>query len=97
LMMLSNLGELNKNNAQVLLEMNMFSQDEKKPVVGFDNKSNNLILWNHQPIVQADRYTVYQQLELLSQYYEQITSLANNIESKSIDKESHFYPTTFRV
>ncbi|MEZ9955435.1 CesT family type III secretion system chaperone, partial [Vibrio splendidus] len=58
LMMLSNLGELNKNNAQVLLEMNMFSQDEKKPVVGFDNKSNNLILWNHQPIVQADRYTV---------------------------------------
>lgn len=97
LLMFSNLGELTSDNAKPLLEIGMFSQEEKKPVVGFDSNSNNVILWNHQSLVQADRHSLYQQLELLSQYYDQVQSALQELAEPETKEKSNFSPAAFRV
>ncbi|MDC5821489.1 CesT family type III secretion system chaperone [Vibrio europaeus] len=101
LLMFSNLGDLTSDNAKPLLEIGMFSQEEKKPVVGFDSNSNNVILWNHQSLIQADRHSLYQQLDLLSQYYDQVQSDLQNTNSLLVEPEanekSNFSPAAFRV
>ncbi|HGO5303942.1 CesT family type III secretion system chaperone [Vibrio harveyi] len=84
----SNLGKLNTNNYQAFLEISMLSQDEKKPIVGFDNKSNNnIIIWNYQYLLQVERHSLYEQLELLSQYYDQLASVEETVETTISDSE----------
>lgn len=97
LLMFSNLGVLTSGNVKPLLEIGMFSQEEKKPVVGFDNHSDCVILWNHQPLIQADRHSLYQQLELLSQYYEQVQKDLKVLAEPETKIKSNFSPAEFRV
>ncbi|GEM77692.1 CesT family type III secretion system chaperone [Vibrio sagamiensis] len=78
LLMFSSLDQITPQNFHILLEVSIFSQEEKKPIVGFDSEKDAFVLWNHQPIVQADCHTLYQQLELLSQYYDYIQEKLND-------------------
>ncbi|AUI86147.1 Tir chaperone family protein [Vibrio azureus] len=101
LLMFSRLSEITQENAQIFLEVSMFSQEEKKPMVGLDSESNLAILWNQQPLVQAERHTLYQQLELLSQYYDQIQSKLALSRPENSDvqdiKPGNFNPNLFLV
>lgn len=86
LVMFSLIDFLENENALSFLEMNVFSQQEQKPVIGFDKDWGGFILWNHQPLFQADATTLYNQLDLLSSHYD-IVLEANNPENRTAEDD----------
>ena len=73
LLMFSSVGTYQNVDLKVALEMAMFCQDEAHPVVGYDDRSDNVFIWSQQSMDKADKETLYHQMELLSKYYDDIT------------------------
>ena len=72
LLMFSSLGTLEENSSVNLLNMSMFNQEPKAPVIGYDQENNHVILWSRQSLNEVNRENSYQQLELITQFYDAI-------------------------
>lgn len=83
LLMFSSIGNYQSVNFKPALEMSMFCQDEAHPMVGYDDRSDNVFIWSQQPMDKADKETLYHQMELLSKYYDDLTKSNNHETTKT--------------
>ncbi|PNQ53883.1 CesT family type III secretion system chaperone [Vibrio sagamiensis] len=98
LLMFSNINNLNMDKAQNFLEMNIFSQEEQKPVIGIDKDTGEFILWNQQPLVQAEGDSLYHQLDILSSHYDLLVESNEPSNSPTNDENSlYFDPLALKV
>lgn len=72
ILMFSSLGPIEKNDMEQLLSIGMFNKEANTPVIGYDKEHDHVILWNRQSLNESNRENTYQQLELLTQYYDSI-------------------------
>ncbi|NRD71764.1 CesT family type III secretion system chaperone [Shewanella sp. VB17] len=95
LLMFSDIGLLDNFNLTALLKLNMFSQLVCKPVVGFDEHSNNAVVWSRQKLMQCDSNNAYQQLDSLSQVIDVAIESVHKMALNTVI--SNFDPKHFRV
>lgn len=57
-----------------LLQLNLFDNNCLKPIISQDAHSHDWVLWSRQPFDNATDDSVYEQLELLSDFADQLVS-----------------------
>ena len=85
LLMFSSVGTYQNVDLKTALEMAMFCQDESHPVVGYDERSDNVFIWSQQPMDKADKQTLYHQMELLSKYYDDMAGSLTSDDTTTKD------------
>lgn len=83
LLMFSSLGSLEENSNVNLLSMSMFNQEPKSPVIGYDEENDHVILWSRQSLNDVNRENSYQQLELMTQFYDAIEMEKSEVSQQS--------------
>lgn len=83
LLMFSSLGPLENYNELVLLNSSMFNQEVKSPVIGYDKEHDHVILWSRQSLNEVNRENAYQQLEILTQFYDVIVKENESLPNQS--------------
>lgn len=97
LLMFSTLGSIEDQDKVELLKLNMFNQETTAPHLGYDEENDHIIVWNRQSLNEANRENAYNQLEILTQFYDNLVKnkkeVSQELQGKVLSGESQSYTT----